>query len=165
MDTVFIFMPATIQNLFISMFQKEVDMLRFCPTRRSLITFTTSKIKTNEKYFWLRKKTVNSLKENGMNTFINKFDPLEQLIIEKGLRIAGIHFYPVLDLMLVVLNNKKILKRSISSSARLKNATSEQLFRFELLGDGVAVHWPDEDLSLKGFLQEELASADMPLVA
>ncbi len=102
-----------------------------------------------------------------MNTFINKFDPLEQLIIEKGLRIAGIHFYPVLDLMLVVLNNKKILKRNISSSARLKSATEEQLFRFELLGDGVAVHWPDvdEDLSLKGFLQEELASADMPLLA
>lgn len=102
-----------------------------------------------------------------MNTFINKFDPLEQLIIEKGLRIAGLHFYPVLDLMLIVLNNKKILKREISSSPRLKKATPEQFARYELLGDGVAVYWPDadEDLSLKGFLQDELASADKPLMA
>ena len=102
-----------------------------------------------------------------MNTLVNKFDPLEELIIVKGLRIIGVHFYPVLDLMLVVLNNKKILKRDISASALLKKATLDQLMQYELLGKGLAVHWPavDEDLSLKGFLQEELASADRPLMA
>jgi len=32
------------------------------------------------------------------------------------------------------------------------------LFQYELIGDGIGIHWPllDEDLSLKGFLQDEL---------
>ncbi len=102
-----------------------------------------------------------------MNSLDNKYDALEQLIVEKGLRMIGIHFYRSLDLMLVVLNNKKILKREISKSTRLSRASDAELAHYELLGDGIAVHWPDvdEDLSLKGFLQEEIASVDTPLVA
>jgi hypothetical protein len=38
-------------------------------------------------------------------------------------------------------------------SWRLERATSEQRSRWELIGDGEGVHWPeiDEDLSARGF--------------
>ena len=57
----------------------------------------------------------------------NRYDPLEQIIFEQGLRIVGVHCYANLDLMLFVLNNKKVLQRKISSSSRLSSATPEQL--------------------------------------
>lgn len=89
----------------------------------------------------------------------NRYDTLEQIIFEQGLRIAGVHCYPDLDLMLVVLNNKRVLQRKISSSSRLSSATPEQLQNLQLIGGGIGVHWPDidEDLSLKGFLKEEFS--------
>ena len=89
----------------------------------------------------------------------NSYDTLEQIIFEQGLRIVGVHCYPEMDLLLIVLNNKKVLKRKISASARLLTATPQQLQNLQLLGDGIAIHWPDvdEDLSLKGFLKEEFS--------
>jgi hypothetical protein len=101
-----------------------------------------------------------------MNTLINKYDTIEKIIFEHGLRIKGLHFYAELDLMLIVLNNKKVLKRSISEvSTLLSEATQDQLNNYEFMGDGVAIHWPelDEDLSLKGFLQDELVQMDTPV--
>lgn len=98
-----------------------------------------------------------------MNISKNKYDPIESLIFEHNLRIIGISFYPEVDLMLIVINNKKVLKRSISQvSDLLAKATEDELNKFELLGNGVAIHWPDldEDLSLKGLLQTELVSLD-----
>lgn len=93
-----------------------------------------------------------------MSFFSNDYDELEKIIYEDGLRIKALHFHPDLDLMLVVLSNKKVLSRSISTSERLKKATLEQLMNYQLIGKGAGVHWPDvdEDLSLKGFLQEEI---------
>ena len=93
-----------------------------------------------------------------MSSFSNDYDELEKIIYEDGLRIKALHFHPDLDLMLVVLSNKKVLSRSISNSERLKKATPEQLMNYRLIGKGAGVHWPDvdEDLSLKGFLQEEI---------
>ncbi|MEQ9299751.1 MAG: DUF2442 domain-containing protein [Cyclobacteriaceae bacterium] len=93
-----------------------------------------------------------------MNISKNNFDTLEQVIFEKGLRIVSVYFQMELDLMLVVLNNKKVLERPISSSNRLKGASSESLNNYRLISDGLGIHWPDldEDLSLKGFLQEEI---------
>jgi hypothetical protein len=40
----------------------------------------------------------------------------------------------------------------------LKGADRVQLLKYELIGGGTGIHWPllDEDLSLKGFLQDEL---------
>ena len=34
----------------------------------------------------------------------------------------------------------------------------QQLLQYELIGNGTGIHWPaiDEDLSLKGFLKDEL---------
>ncbi|MCB9351439.1 MAG: DUF2442 domain-containing protein [Lewinellaceae bacterium] len=61
--------------------------------------------------------------------------------------------------MLVVLNNKKVLRRKISSSARLQLASKEQLQNLQLISGGIGVHWPDvdEDISLKGLLKEEFS--------
>ncbi|WKN40835.1 DUF2442 domain-containing protein [Tunicatimonas pelagia] len=92
-------------------------------------------------------------------------DPLDQLIFEEGLRIKQVWFDQSLDLIVVLLNNKKILKRPLSDFERLSNATEEQLLNFE--NDGIGIFWSeiDEDLSLRGFLKYELAHMDKPLVA
>ena len=66
--------------------------------------------------------------------------------------------HPELDLMLVILNTKAVLHSKISTYPILAKATKEKLLQYELIADGTGVHWPllDEDLSLKGFLQDEL---------
>jgi hypothetical protein len=92
-------------------------------------------------------------------------DPLDQLIFEDGLRMQQIWFDRTLDLIVVLLNNKKVLKRPLSDFKRLAAATEAQLTNFE--NDGIGIHWPDvdEDLSLRGFLKYELAHMDKPMVA
>ena len=84
-------------------------------------------------------------------------DPLDQLIFEGGLRIKSIWFDQDLDLIIVLLNNKKVIQRSLSSFSRLENASLMQLQNHE--NDGIGIHWPelDEDLSLRGFLKYKLA--------
>ncbi len=93
------------------------------------------------------------------NKIVNKraTDPLDVLIFEEGLRIKTVWFDKDLDLIIVLLNNKKIIQRPISDFSRLKNASLEQLHNYE--NDGIGIHWPDmdEDLSLRGFLKYELA--------
>ncbi len=93
-----------------------------------------------------------------MNTFQNNFDSLEHLIFEEGLKIQAVDFHKDLDLMLVILNTKAILRQKISSYPRLQEATIDELNKFELICNGAGIHWSqlDEDLSLKGFLQSEL---------
>jgi len=102
-----------------------------------------------------------------MNFSENKYDPIESIIFEKGLKISGIHFYKEMDMMLIVLNNQKVLRRKISNSPKLNKASLEALNDFEFVGKGVGIYWPalDEDLSLKGFLQEELVSLDPEIAA
>jgi hypothetical protein len=91
-------------------------------------------------------------------------DPIDQLIFEEGLRMKNIWFDLDLDLIIVLLNNKKVLKRPISDFKRLAGANEEQLNQFA--NDGIDIHWPDldEDLSLRGFLKYELAKMDTPLL-
>jgi len=98
------------------------------------------------------------LKKNGMNSFTNNYDPIESIIFEKGLRIRGLHFYTDMDLMIIVLNNQKVLIRNISQNPGLAGVDTTELNRYELIAEGVGIHWPtlDEDLSLKMFLKEEL---------
>ncbi|OFY99228.1 MAG: hypothetical protein A3K10_08185 [Bacteroidetes bacterium RIFCSPLOWO2_12_FULL_31_6] len=64
-------------------------------------------------------------------------------------------------MMLIVLNNKKVFQHPISVYARLKKATYKQLCHYKLIGGGTGVHWPDvdEDLSLKGFLRDEIKNS------
>jgi Protein of unknown function (DUF2442) len=94
-----------------------------------------------------------------MSTSANKqFDAIESLIFTEGLRITALDIHPELDLMTIYLNTKAILSQNISSYKLLKNADKSQLLQYELTGGGIGIHWPllDEDLSLKGFLQDEL---------
>ncbi|MBC7889687.1 MAG: DUF2442 domain-containing protein [Ferruginibacter sp.] len=60
--------------------------------------------------------------------------------------------------MLIILNSKVVLQQKISHYPLLINATIEQLNNYNLMANGTGVHWAelDEDLSLKGFLQDEI---------
>jgi Protein of unknown function (DUF2442) len=93
-----------------------------------------------------------------MNTLINKYDSLENIIYSEGLSIQAIDFHKELDLMLIILNTKAILHQNLSAYPLLKKSSLEQLKNFELIENGTGIHWPDidEDLSLKGFLQDEI---------
>jgi len=59
------------------------------------------------------------------------------------------------DELVVVLADGRRLATPLAWFPRLLNATSEQRARFELLGEGVGIHWPDvdEDLSVEGLLR------------
>ena len=93
-----------------------------------------------------------------MSTSANNFDAIETLIYEEDLRIEAIDFHPELDVMLIILNTKAVLHQRISSYKTLHNAKRALLMQYELIANGVGVHWKalDEDLSLKGFLKDEL---------
>lgn len=94
-----------------------------------------------------------------MSTSTNKpFDAIENLIFSEGLRITALEFQTDLDLMTIYLNTRVALSQDLSSYKSLKGADKSALLKYELIGDGIGVHWPllDEDLSLKGFLQDEL---------
>ena len=107
-----------------------------------------------------------------MSTSINKqLDAIDSIIYNEGLRIQAIDFHPELDLMTIYLNTKVAFSQNISSHKLLKGAEKSQLAQYELIGGGIGVHWPllDEDLSLKGFLQDALRkmvkSANEPIAA
>jgi hypothetical protein len=95
-----------------------------------------------------------------MNTSVNKYDAIESLIFNEGLRIQAIDIHQDLDLLLVILNTNAILRQKLSAFKRLIKATEAQLHNYQFIGEGTGVYWPDidEDLSLKGFLQNELRS-------
>lgn len=88
----------------------------------------------------------------------NKYDVIEKLIYEEGIRIEAVDLHPELDVMLIVLNTKAVLKQKLSAYKLLQNADKPSLLKFELTHNGTGIHWPllDEDLSLKGFLRDEL---------
>ncbi len=93
-----------------------------------------------------------------MSISANKYDAIEKLIYEDGIRISAVDFHPELDVMLIILNTKAVLRQPISAYPVLKNADKKSLTQFQLISDGTGIHWPDldEDLSLKGFLRDEL---------
>lgn len=94
-----------------------------------------------------------------MSTSANKqFDAIDNIIFKDGLRITAVDIHPELDLITIYLNTKAVLSQNISSYRLLKGAEKSQLLQYELIGSGIGIHWPllDEDLSLKGFLQDEL---------
>ena len=102
---------------------------------------------------------------NQPDYYYGEMDAIDRLIYKDGLRIKALHFHKDLDLMLIILNNGKVLQRTISFSKRLHKATVEQLNHYEFIGAGTGIHWPDvdEDLSLRGFLEEELIQFTKPL--
>lgn len=86
---------------------------------------------------------------------IRSVDVIDKLIFEKKMRINTVFILKDLDLMIVVLNNKKVLNIQLSEYPKLKNATKNQLDNWKLISKGVGIEWEeiDEDLSLKGFIQ------------
>jgi len=99
-----------------------------------------------------------------MSTSVNQYDAIERLIFEEGLRINALDFHPELDLMIIVLNTKAVFHHKLSPYKLLKKADKSQLMNYQLIGEGTGIHWPnlDEDLSLKGILQDVLRKAVKP---
>jgi len=85
-------------------------------------------------------------------------DPIDVLIHEQGLRIRDVYVDRSLDLMLLVLNNGQVIRSAISGHKLLRDATQQQLERWQLIAGGTGVNWPklDEDLSLRGFIHASM---------
>jgi hypothetical protein len=83
-------------------------------------------------------------------------DRIERLIQDKGLRIEALTFLPELDLLLFVLNDRSVIKRRISEFPSLQKASDAEREDHRITPFGV--HWEklDEDIGLKGLLEEEL---------
>ena len=101
---------------------------------------------------------INKIK-NGMSILENNIkakNPIDILIFEKGLRIKNIVIDKSLDLLVLILNNGSVIRSKISNYERLADATSEQLNNWRLISNGIGIHWEeiDEDLSVKGFIQD-----------
>jgi hypothetical protein len=58
------------------------------------------------------------------------------------------------DEIIVSLADGRTVSVPLAWSWRLSEATPEQRSKFEMIGDGIGIHWPDidEDLSAQGFL-------------
>ena len=98
------------------------------------------------------------LKSNGIDTSINNYDTLEQLIYDEGIRIREIDVHPDIDLLLIILNTGSVLQEKLSSYPQLEKADINSLKKYRLIGKGTGIHWEDldEDLSLKGFLRDSV---------
>ena len=83
-------------------------------------------------------------------------DPFDILIFEKGLRIKNLLIDKSLDLLVLILNNGKLIQSKISYYPGLKNALQKQLNNWNLISNGIGVRWEelDEDLSVKGFIKD-----------
>jgi hypothetical protein len=93
-----------------------------------------------------------------MNTSYNKYDSIEKLIFDQGLKISSLDFDFSKDSMFIHLNTNLTLIVRLSLYESLKNAEPESLRKFEVIANGTGIHWPelDEDLTLKGFLKDFL---------
>lgn len=82
-------------------------------------------------------------------------DEFDRLMAAEGLRINRFVFFRDLDLLLLILSNRRIVSRQLSAYSFLQNAADQQLTDYVLSANGI--HWPalDADLSLRGFLMEE----------
>ena len=77
-----------------------------------------------------------------MNIAVNIVEP----------RLAGIKVTE--DEITAFLVDGRVVSVPLAWSWRLSDATPEQRQRFEIIGDGIGVHWPDvdEDISVEGML-------------
>jgi len=82
-------------------------------------------------------------------------DEFDRLMAAEGLQINRFVFFRDLDLLLLILTNRRIISRRLSAYSFLQNADDQQLTDYVLSANGI--HWPalDADLSLQGFLMEE----------
>ena len=68
------------------------------------------------------------------------------------------------DELIVILADGRRIAVPLTWFPRLLNATPEERAKFELLGGGVGIHWPeiDEDLSVDGLLRGVRAPGSPP---
>jgi hypothetical protein len=92
------------------------------------------------------------------NSISNTFDPIENLIVNDGLRIQAVIFHREQDMMLIVLNTKVVIIENLAFYPLLRKADEGLLQQYRLIASGIGIHWPllNEDLSLKGLLENEL---------
>ena len=99
-----------------------------------------------------------------INNAGNKFDALERMIFSNNLRIKRVDIRPTLNIMNIALNTGFVIRTNISSFPSLRKASKAKILNYKLIGNGTGIHWPslDEDLSLKGFLKDELLKVVKP---
>ena len=93
-----------------------------------------------------------------MNTSHNKYDMIENLIFNEGLRIMSVDFDSNHSKMFVHLSNDGTFVIPLNIYKILRSAPVQKLDNFCLIANATGIHWPDldEDLSLKGFFSELL---------
>ena len=96
-----------------------------------------------------------------MNTSVNKYDAIENLIFSENLKISEVDIDKASDRLIFKItgtNNLIVFITPISHYHNLKNGNERELKNYRLIAGGTGVHWPelDEDLSLKGFFKEYL---------
>lgn len=104
-----------------------------------------------------------------MSTLVNTSDIrsknlFERLIFEKGLRAVDLRFYKKQDLIVVVLNNRKVLEVSLSDYPILKKAPDNILNDWKPVRGGVGFEWKslNYDVSLKNLLESNTQDSVMP---
>lgn len=92
-----------------------------------------------------------------MSIFQNKFDSLEGIIFREDLKIMSLEI-SANHKLIIHLNKGLTFETPAKNYKYLKNATTQSLKNYRIVGKGTGLHWPDldEDLSLKGFLKEFL---------
>ena len=93
-----------------------------------------------------------------MNISENKYDAIETLIFQEGLKIQSVEIKNKRDQLFIYLNNGQTIIAPISLFPKLKNASLKLLSAYKINRSGSGIRWErlDEDLSLKGFLRDEL---------
>jgi hypothetical protein len=103
------------------------------------------------------------------NKVVNKRakDPVDRAIFEKGLRIVQVLPVKKQDSLIVFLNNGTPINVRLSQYHRLKRATQPQLDAWKLISNGMGIEWSDidEDLSLKGLIQQLILQNTLRFVA
>lgn len=110
-----------------------------------------------------------------MNTLNNKEDQIsnkkssdsfDTIVFEKGVRIHKLYTDFEFKLIIILLNTGKAFKFSIRQFPKLNKASQSELNNFELIGDGVGIHWKgiDENLSLKGIIKEVVQSEALKML-
>lgn len=91
-------------------------------------------------------------------------DIIDKLIYDRKVFIKGVIISKPYDVMFVLLggNLSKPLGEEfafkLSEFPNLRSASEQKLNNWELVADGIGIHWKDldEDLSLKGFIRSAL---------
>lgn len=93
-----------------------------------------------------------------MPTSINTTDSIDQWILRDALRITAVGVNSGQDQLIIYLNTKGQLDFPISDFPALKDRPITEILHYQLIGEGIGVHWPylNEDLSLKGFLLADM---------